>query len=227
MNGYEIFKVLILADIEFKEFEWFENNKLSEFEILISVILTQNTNWKNVLKALENLRSANITKFEDIQVISMQNFASLIKPSGFYNTKAKYIKNFIQALFDNFASFDEFKNEVCREWLLDIKGLGQESVDGILNYICKREVLVVDAYSAKISRYLGYELDNYEDLNEFFIQNIASNQNNLNKLLGRQYELYELYQIFHAMIVIFCKKYFLGKNISTQGEGILKSLTMV
>ncbi len=224
MSGYDIFETLILANINFNEFEWIENDKLSEFEILVSIILTQNTNWKNVLKALDNLRCANITKLEDLEAISTQNLAFLIKPSGFYNTKAKYIKNFIQAFFDNFISLDEFKNKVCREWLLGIKGLGQESVDGILNYICKREVLVVDAYSAKISKYLGYELDSYENLNDFFIQNISSNQNKLNKLLKRQYELYELYQIFHAMIVIFCKKYFLGKNISIQGQEILKPL---
>lgn len=153
MSGYEIFKALVNANTDYKYFEWLENNTLSEFEILISVILTQNTNWKNVLKALTNLKQANITKIEDLSKLNTQDLALLIKPSGFYNTKAKYIKNFTQKYFQDFNSFELFKEEVDREWLLDIKGLGQESADGILNYICKKEVLVVDVYSAKIANY--------------------------------------------------------------------------
>ncbi|EIB1375025.1 endonuclease III domain-containing protein, partial [Campylobacter lari] len=65
MSGYEIFKALVNVNIDYKDFEWLENNTLSEFEILISVILTQNTKWQNVLKALINLKQANITKLED------------------------------------------------------------------------------------------------------------------------------------------------------------------
>ncbi|EEU7890962.1 endonuclease III domain-containing protein, partial [Campylobacter lari] len=58
MSGYEIFKALVNVNIDYKDFEWLENNTLSEFEILISVILTQNTKWQNVLKALINLKQA-------------------------------------------------------------------------------------------------------------------------------------------------------------------------
>ncbi|HEC1809471.1 TPA: endonuclease III domain-containing protein, partial [Campylobacter lari] len=136
MSGYEIFKALVNANIDYQDFEWLENNTLSEFEILISVVLTQNTNWKNVLKALINLKQANITKIEDLLNLNTQDLALLIKPSGFYNTKAKYIKNFTQKYFQDFNSFEFFKEEVDREWLLSIKGFGQESADGILNYIC-------------------------------------------------------------------------------------------
>lgn len=224
MSGYEIFKTFILANVKFQDFEWLPNGNLSEFEILISTILTQNTNWKNVLKALENLKNANITKFEDLQNLDTQTLALLIKPSGFYNTKAKYIKNFTQKFFNDYESLNEFKTQVDREWLLKIKGLGNESVDGILNYVCKREILVVDNYSAKITQYLGYELDNYESLNEFLRQDIATNQDDLNQLLQKQYELFELYQIFHAMIVSFCKEHFQGKKLSYDGQKILKPL---
>ncbi|TXE83543.1 endonuclease III domain-containing protein [Campylobacter peloridis] len=224
MSGYEIFKALIKTNINYKEFEWLENNTLSEFEILISVVLTQNTNWKNVLKALENLKQANITKIEDLSNLSMQDLAFLIKPSGFYNTKAKYIKNFTQKYFQDFNSFELFKEEVNREWLLSIKGLGQESADGILNYICKKEVLVVDAYSAKIANYLGYEYQSYDDLAEFFKKDIAKNQQELSVLLKKECKLYELYQIFHALIVSFCKVYFKGKKVSLEAMSILDPL---
>ncbi|WP_139470790.1 endonuclease III domain-containing protein [Campylobacter armoricus] len=224
MSGYEIFKTLIYANIKYKDFDWLEGNNLSEFEILISIVLTQNTNWKNVLKSLENLKQANITKIEDLSNLSTQDLALLIKPSGFYNTKAKYIKNFIQKYFQDFNSFDSFKEQVDREWLLSIKGFGQESVDGILSYICKREVLVVDAYSARIASYLGYEYQNYDDLSGFFKKDIAKNQQELNTLLKKEYQLYELYQIFHALIVSFCKMHFQGKKLSLEATAILDPL---
>ncbi|HFU1643563.1 3-methyladenine DNA glycosylase [Campylobacter lari] len=224
MSGYEIFKALIDVDIAYEDFEWLENNTLSEFEILISVILTQNTKWQNVLKALMNLKQANITKLEDLSNLNTQDLALLIKPSGFYNTKAKYIKNFTQKYFQDFNSFENFKEEVDRKWLLGIKGLGQESADGILNYICKKEVLVVDAYSAKIANYLGYECQSYDELAEFFKKDIAKNQNELNVLLKKECKLYELYQIFHALIVSFCKMHFQGKKLSADGVLILDPL---
>ncbi|HEC1794894.1 TPA: endonuclease III domain-containing protein, partial [Campylobacter lari] len=75
MSGYEIFKALVNANIDYQDFEWLENNTLSEFEILISVVLTQNTNWKNVLKALINLKQANITKIEDLLNLNTQDLA--------------------------------------------------------------------------------------------------------------------------------------------------------
>ncbi|EDC2882065.1 endonuclease III domain-containing protein, partial [Campylobacter lari] len=75
MSGYEIFKALVNANIDYKDFEWLENNTLSEFEILISVILTQNTKWQNVLKALINLKQANITKLEDLSNLNTQDLA--------------------------------------------------------------------------------------------------------------------------------------------------------
>ncbi|MBX2078604.1 endonuclease III domain-containing protein [Campylobacter peloridis] len=224
MSGYEIFRALINTNIEYKDFEWLENSNLSEFEILISVVLTQNTNWKNVLKALANLKQANITKLDDLQNLSTQDLALLIKPSGFYNTKAKYIKNFIQKYFQDFSFFEIFKDAVDREWLLGIKGFGQESADGILNYICKKEVLVVDAYSAKIANYLGYEYQSYDELADFFKKDIAKNQQELSILLKKECELYELYQIFHALIVSFCKMHFQGKKVSLEGAAMLDPL---
>ncbi|EGK8022769.1 endonuclease III domain-containing protein, partial [Campylobacter lari] len=78
MSGYEIFKALVNANIDYQDFEWLENNTLSEFEILISVVLTQNTNWKNVLKALTNLKQANITKIEYLLNLNTQDLALLI-----------------------------------------------------------------------------------------------------------------------------------------------------
>ncbi|EAJ6020498.1 endonuclease III domain-containing protein, partial [Campylobacter jejuni] len=70
MTGAQIFTKLLNLDLNYHDFDWLENQELSEFELLISVILTQNTNWKNVLKALENLKKENITSLEQINTLS-------------------------------------------------------------------------------------------------------------------------------------------------------------
>jgi len=138
MNGADIFKFLCGLKLEFSEFDWLENRGLSEFELLISVILTQNTSWNNVLKALDNVRVAKIQSLEALNALETQQIATLIKPSGFYNQKAKRLKGFVSALLSEFGDMSEFKARVSRQWLLNVKGLGFESADSILNYLCQR-----------------------------------------------------------------------------------------
>lgn len=224
MTGAQIFIKLLKFNLHYSNFDWLENRGLSEFELLISVILTQNTNWKNVLKALENLRKENITHLEQINALSPLELASLIKPSGFYNTKAKRLKNLVENILKIYENLENFKANVSREWLLNIKGLGFESVDGILNYLCKREILVVDSYSSRLAFHLGYEFENYEELREFFQSGIENSQNQLCEILNKNCELYELYQIFHALIVAFAKESFKGQKLSFQGEKWIKIL---
>ncbi|ECP7274908.1 endonuclease III domain-containing protein [Campylobacter jejuni] len=224
MTGAQIFIKLLNLDLNYHDFDWLENKGLSEFELLISVILTQNTNWKNVLKALENLKKENIASLEQINTLSNLELANLIKPSGFYNTKAKRLKGLAESIINTYENLKNFKTNVNREWLLNIKGLGFESVDAILNYLCKREILVVDNYSLRLAFYLGYEFENYEELREFFQSGIESEQENLCKILGKKCELYELYQNFHALIVAFAKQSFKGQKLSPKGEEWIKIL---
>ena len=224
MNAYEIFKLLLSLDLDFKSFAWLEGNELSEFEILLSVILTQNTKWNNVLKALENLKKAGINALDDLERISKDELCLLIKPSGFYNTKAKRIKDLSAFIKADFKDFQDFRDRVDRAYLLKIKGLGFESADSILNYLCKREILVVDAYTNRLAKALGYEFERYDECREFFQSGIEKNQEKLCKLLGKNCELYELYQIFHALIIEFVKRYSRGKNIADEGIALLKSL---
>lgn len=224
MKGSEIFKKLLSFSLPYDEFDWLENRALSEFEILISVVLTQNTNWKNVLKALKNLKQAQISKLEQLVKLENTELASLIKPSGFYNIKAKRLKNLIHALLRDFHNLQNFKDSVSREWLLNIKGLGYESVDSILNYLCQREILVVDSYTNRLALALGYEFTNYEELREFFQSGIETEQEKLCKLLGKKCELFELYQIFHALILAFGQIAFKGKKLSEKGEFFIAKL---
>lgn len=239
MKGADIFKFMCGLKLDFESFDWLENRGLSEFEMLISVILTQNTSWNNVLKALANLRSAKITNLERLNTLEVPEIATLIKPSGFYNTKAKRLKNFLNAIEESFENFADFKKNVSREWLISVKGLGFESVDSILNYICGREILVVDSYTKRLAAALGYEFESYDEMREFFESGIEiaqdeicallrANENslklkskNLSENLGKNYALFELYQIFHAQIIAFGKAYFKGANLNEEGKKIL------
>lgn len=184
MNGADIFKFLCGLKLEFSEFDWLENRGLSEFELLISVILTQNTSWNNVLKALDNVRVAKIQSLETLNALETQQIATLIKPSGFYNQKAKRLKGFVSALLSEFGDMSEFKARVSRQWLLNVKGLGFESADSILNYLCQREILVVDSYTNRLAIALGYEFESYDELREFFQSGIESEQKAINACLG-------------------------------------------
>ena len=184
MNGADIFKFLCGLKLEFSEFDWLENRGLSEFELLISVILTQNTSWNNVLKALDNVRVAKIQSLEALNALETQQIATLIKPSGFYNQKAKRLKGFVGVLLSEFGDMSEFKARVSRQWLLNVKGLGFESADSILNYLCQREILVVDSYTNRLAIALGYEFESYDELREFFQSGIESEQGAINACLG-------------------------------------------
>ena len=184
MNGADIFKFLCGLKLEFSEFDWLENRGLSEFELLISVILTQNTSWNNVLKALDNVRIAKIQSLEALNALETQQIATLIKSSGFYNQKAKRLKGFVEKLLSEFGDMSEFKARVSRQWLLNVKGLGFESADSILNYLCQREILVVDSYTNRLAIALGYEFESYDELREFFQSGIESEQEAINACLG-------------------------------------------
>ncbi|EAJ7224513.1 endonuclease III domain-containing protein [Campylobacter coli] len=224
MNGADIFKKLLACNLDFKEFDWLENQGLSDFELLISVILTQNTKWDNVLKALNNLKNARISSLEQLSNLSNLELATLIKPSGFYNTKAKRLKELANKILDTYSNIENFKKNVDREWLLNTKGLGFESVDSILNYLCKREILVVDSYTQRLATHLGYEFENYEELREFFESGIENEQENLCQILEKKYELFELYQIFHAAIIAFGKAAFKGAKLTLEGENLIQNL---
>ena len=207
MNGADIFKFLCGLKLEFSEFDWLENRGLSEFELLISVILTQNTSWNNVLKALDNVRVAKIQSLEALNALETQQIATLIKPSGFYNQKAKRLKGFVGALLSEFGDMSEFKARVSRQWLLNIKGLGFESADSILNYLCQREILVVDSYTNRLAIALGYEFESYDELREFFQSGIESEQEAINACLG---------EFFKDRNTIFTDEN--GENSSTSNE---------
>lgn len=132
-----------------------EGEKYGNDEIAIGAILTQNTSWRNVEKALENLKSKNLLSLHKIAKTSQQVIAELIKPSGFYNQKAERLKLFANYIVDNYGNLRNFfeQNKSLKEMrynLLSLKGIGKETADSILLYTGFKPIFVVDKYTYRL-----------------------------------------------------------------------------
>jgi endonuclease III related protein len=126
----------------------------SALECILGTILTQNTSWKNVERAFQNLKSRGLVSVEKLDSIPTEKLANLIRPSGYFNQKAIKIKTFIRYIKETYNGdldkmFDEDTHQL-RERLLSIKGIGPETADSILLYALKKPVFVIDAYTYRI-----------------------------------------------------------------------------
>ncbi len=196
---------------------WWPN--VGEFEVLIGAILTQQSRWENVEKSLENLRSKELLSLEGIVSTNETVLADLIKASGFYNQKAKRLKLLSQHILTDFGDFESFKASVDREWLLSQKGVGEETADSILCYGCKREVMVVDAYTNRLLRAFGYEFESYGELQEWLVSGIESNYSKITKLYDEDIDLFTIFSRFHGKIVEFVKCH-KGASLKTKIENL-------
>ena len=162
-------------------------------EIIIGAILTQNTNWQNVEKAINNLKNADCLSVEKLHILDLETIANLIRPSGYYNVKAKRIKNFLEWLFDNYTgnleSLENLDTDRLREELLTVKGIGKETADSILLYAFERAVFVVDSYTWRImSRHGLIDSDvEYEEVRALFEYNLTRDE--------------KLFNEYHALLV--------------------------
>ncbi|MBL8012760.1 MAG: endonuclease III domain-containing protein [Candidatus Omnitrophica bacterium] len=125
----------------------------SEFEVIVGAVLTQNTNWKNVEKAIDNLKAADVLKLESLHAMPPGRLANYIKPAGYFNIKAKRLKNVVAFVMERFdGSLDKMRQqplEVLRSQLLSVNGVGPETADSILLYALGKSVFVVDAYTKR------------------------------------------------------------------------------
>jgi endonuclease-3 related protein len=166
-------------------------------EIIIGAILTQNVSWKNVVKAINNLHSAGIYTLKELDALSVEAIAPLIRSTLYYNQKAIKLKTFTNFLreryqFDLQQMFAE-DLKTLRSEMLKLKGLGPETVDSILLYAGSKPVFVVDAYTIRLLFRLGFtdKKMNYSQWQEFITERIPQD--------------IELYNDFHAQIVNLCK----------------------
>ncbi|MCP4611880.1 MAG: endonuclease III domain-containing protein [Planctomycetes bacterium] len=157
---------------EFGPQQWWPGE--TRFEIITGAILTQNTNWANVEKAINNLKSADCLTPEKLHHLDQGKLAQLIRPAGYFNVKAKRLKNFLNWLFTNYngdlTDLESIDTGRLREELLMIKGVGRETADSILLYAFDRPIFVVDTYTARVvfrHELISPEAD-YEQLKELF-----------------------------------------------------------
>lgn len=169
---------------------WWPMSKLvepPEWEVCVGAILTQNTNWKNVEKALTNLKIADSIDPQSILKMDTSKLADLIKPSGFYNQKAERLKKFTAFVMEK-GSVEDFLKNVTREELLAFNGIGPETADSILLYACGRKHFVVDAYTKRILNRMGIiETENYEEIRKMLEEKMPKNT--------------RVYREFHALLV--------------------------
>ncbi len=179
---------------------WWPAN--SSFEVVIGAILTQNTAWGNVEKAIKNLQETNTLTPESIVNTPTTKLEQLIKPSGFFRQKAERLQNLAKHLVTEWQSDTESfcsgpLNE-ARNRLLKRPGIGPETADSILLYAANRPSFVVDAYTKRTFERIGilHGKETYEEVRQIFMQTLP--------------EDVELYNEYHAQIVelakTFCKK---------------------
>jgi len=161
------------------------------FEICIGAILTQNTNWRNVEKAIINLKKENILSPEKILKCHTLHLRKLIRPSGYYKAKTKKLKTFSRWLINNYQGklkfFFKQSLSKCRTELLAVYGIGPETADSILLYAGGKKNFMIDAYTVRLCRKHGVEFKSYDQYKEFF-----------EKYLPRSNKVYNQ---FHALIV--------------------------
>ncbi len=205
-SSYELYVALKKMGYlkEKKDEFWWPNS--GSFEVVVGAILTQQTKWQKVEKSLANLEGK--LTLEELANIDLKELQSLIKPSGFYNTKAKYIKGLCKNILEEFGSFEKFRDEVSREWLLSQRGIGKESADSIFCYACYRDVFVVDSYTDRLLRAFGYEFDSYDEIQEWMQRGIVENV--------YESKLHRVYARFHGKIVEFAKDFVKGKKVDTE-----------
>ncbi|MFC1731240.1 endonuclease III domain-containing protein [candidate division KSB1 bacterium] len=130
------------------------------FEVIIGAILTQNTNWKNVERALSNLREAYLLNPEGLFEATTEKIAGLIRPSGYFNQKARKIKAFMEYFHNKYNSsinrMSQTTLEALRGELLELYGIGKETADSILLYAVDKSAFVIDTYTKRILSRIGY-----------------------------------------------------------------------
>ncbi len=163
------------------------------FEVCVGAILTQNTAWSNVCRAIDNLRATDALSLARLHAMPVETLASLIVPAGYYNVKARRLRNFTQMVHDDFGGNLESLLALdmlpMRDKLLSVNGIGRETADCMILYAAGKPVFVVDAYTRRIgSRHGLFAPDaDYETMREYFTRSVPRDV--------------AVYNEYHALIV--------------------------
>lgn len=170
-----------------------------DFEVCVGAILTQNTAWTNVEKAIANLLAEKLMSPQTITRCPSIKLARLIKPSGYFNQKTKKLKIFgawlIKKYDGDLKKFFKQPLLSAREELLSLWGIGPETADSMLLYAGNKPIFVIDAYTKRLCHEYGVEFEAYEEYQKFFQRG-----------LGESGHRIRLYNEFHALIVRWGKE---------------------
>ena len=169
------------------------------FEVMLGAVLTQNTNWGNVEKAIDNLKGAGFLSYPRLAELPSGLLAEYIRPAGYFNIKASRLQNLFALIRDRYEGNVETllaeETGKLRQALLAVKGIGKETADSIVLYAAGRPVFVVDAYTYRIllrHDLIGEEAG-YDEIQEVFMDNFHPDAS--------------LYNEFHALLVCAGKAY--------------------
>ncbi|KPK97341.1 MAG: endonuclease [Omnitrophica WOR_2 bacterium SM23_72] len=174
------------------------------FEVMVGAILTQNTNWANVEKAIAQLKQHKALAPKRIYHLSTSKLARLIKSAGYYNIKTKRLKAFLKFLFDHYRGepnrMSRVPGQKLRSQFLSINGIGPETADSILLYALQKPLFVIDAYTKRIMARHGFIAEDcsYKDVQNLFMQNLKKEV--------------KLFNEYHALLVRLGKEFCLKKN---------------
>lgn len=171
----------------------------SAFEVIVGAILTQNTNWLNVEKAISVLKGKKLLSPKKLYQLKPKKLASFIKSAGYYNIKAVRLKNFLKFFFDTYAARIKLMAKsslpILRRQLLAVNGIGPETADSILLYALNKPVFVVDTYTKRIllrHKLIKEEAD-YQQIQDIFMRNLKKDA--------------KLFNEYHALLVKLAKDY--------------------
>ncbi len=190
----EIFERLFKA---FGPQHWWPGD--TPFEVMVGAVLTQNTNWANVEKAISNLKREGLMDPGSLGAVSLERLSQLIRPAGYYNIKARRLKNLLDLVNNGFSgdlnALFSLDTPRLRELLLGVKGIGPETADSIILYAARKPVFVVDAYTFRVMERHGLVSGpcSYDELQEIFLRNLKEDT--------------DLFSEYHALIVRLCKTY--------------------
>jgi endonuclease III related protein len=169
------------------------------FEVCVGAILTQNTNWVNVEKAIANLKREGLLSATALRDLPTERLAGVIRPAGFFNVKSERLKSFVAWLYarhgGDLARMFAGDWRKLREELLSVRGIGPETCDSILLYAGGKPSFVVDAYTRRLFSRLGLisAAAGYEEVRTLFMGHLTPDV--------------ELFNEYHALIVQHCKVY--------------------
>lgn len=176
----------------------------TRFEVVLGALLTQNTAWANVEKALGNLRRARALSYAGLRRLRPRHLETLLRPAGYFRQKSRYVSSFVNHLQrrhrGSLARLLDQPTRPLRRELLAITGVGEETADSILLYAASRPVFVVDAYSRRVlSRHgLTNARASYGQLQAFFHRHLPQSR--------------KLFNEYHALLVAVGKDYCRARN---------------